>query len=778
MKKNTGHKLLLFFAVFVVLIVCGIGAPVLAAEQQTGNKRVTEAGFTYEITGENTVALEKVSADAAVSENCYCIPSKIKEDGKDYTVTSILASAFGEVTVTGIVIPDAVTTIDEAAFEKASTEPVSSVQETNEMNTQTVKTEIAAQDKDTPADPSVQTQESQTPVIYCNVDSEAQKFAKSKDWQCVTDALKVSVTKNAIQTGEETTVQVVKKPDFFDSSVPVTWHSGDSSVASVGSDGKVTGIKAGNAVIDAECQGLKASVSLRVSEKTPDEPEAVAAPVVTYQVHGQNYAWQDWKKDGETAGTLGKGLQLEALKMKLTGDNLSQDSGIEYRAHVADIGWQDWVAGDAQIGTTGRKLEMEAVSMRLTGAVADQYDIYYRVHIKNYGWLDWAKNGADAGTTGLAYRMEAIEVQLVAKGGEAPGSEARPYFDRSTVDSTTSLSYRSHIQDIGWTGYVNSGSISGTTGRSLRVEALQMKLAGDELQGSSINYDLHVQDIGWQGWRSNDQVAGTTGQRRQVEAIQMSLSGTAADFYDIYYRVHCQDYGWLDWAKNGAYAGTSGGALRMEAYQVVLVPKNGAAPGPTATPYHEIHRKKDTWVPEMLQLPELPTGGESVALTIDLYHYGVTLPKTTIASSYMDYSGNAAYGFTGDPFSWGGGCCFPPVIVDAANRALSDWHSPCRAYNISGTDFETLYNYMFDGKPVIVWTTSGMANPQGGGGVVERDGIQYGYYYPEHCVVLFDYNRSNNTVIVSDPEIGYAVRDASEFAGIYNQIGRYAVVIQ
>ncbi|MDD4096940.1 MAG: hypothetical protein PHP22_11955 [Oscillospiraceae bacterium] len=43
--------------------------------------------------------------------------------------------------------------------------------------------------------------------------------------------------------------------------------------------------------------------------------------------------------------------------------------------------------------------------------------------------------------------------------------------------------------------------------------------------------------------------------------------------------------GWLDWAKNGESAGTAGFSYRLEAIKIVLVPKGGAAPGPTARPF-------------------------------------------------------------------------------------------------------------------------------------------------------------------------------------------------
>ena len=41
---------------------------------------------------------------------------------------------------------------------------------------------------------------------------------------------------------------------------------------------------------------------------------------VTYSAHVQNIGWLDWKKDGEISGTVGEKLQMEAVKIKLTGE--------------------------------------------------------------------------------------------------------------------------------------------------------------------------------------------------------------------------------------------------------------------------------------------------------------------------------------------------------------------------------------------------------------------------------------------------------------------------
>ena len=63
-------------------------------------------------------------------------------------------------------------------------------------------------------------------------------------------------------------------------------------------------------------------------------------------------------------GTVGRSLQAEAFRASLTGD-LARDYSIEYRAHVAMLGWQPWVRDGDVAGTTGRGLGVEAFEMRL-----------------------------------------------------------------------------------------------------------------------------------------------------------------------------------------------------------------------------------------------------------------------------------------------------------------------------------------------------------------------------------------------------------------------------
>ena len=94
----------------------------------------------------------------------------------------------------------------------------------------------------------------------------------------------------------------------------------------------------------------------------------------------------------------------------------------------------------------------------------------------------------------------------------------------------------------------------------------------------SVTYRTHVQRIGWQGWRKDGAMSGTSHKSLRLEAIQIQLYGDMANSYDVWYRVHAQQIGWMGWAKNGEQSGTAGFSWRLEGIQVVITPKGSEAP--------------------------------------------------------------------------------------------------------------------------------------------------------------------------------------------------------
>ena len=283
-------------------------------------------------------------------------------------------------------------------------------------------------------------------------------------------------------------------------------------------------------------------------------------PSVYYQTHVQNIGWMDYVKDGILSGTTGQSKRLEGIKIKLDEDIIG---GVEYKTHVQNIGWMDYVKGGTISGTTGKALRLEAISVRLTGDISKYYDIYYRVHAESFGWLGWAKNDEMAGTSGYGYRLEAIEIKLVKK-GDSISSTDEAY-------KTPKVSYKTHVQEIGWQTDVSDGKTSGTSGQAKRLEGIKINL-GNNLNGN-IEYSTHVQNIGWMDYVKNGEMSGTSGRALRLEAIKIRLTGQVSEEYDVYYRVHAESFGWLGWAKNDEMAGTSGYGYRLEAIEIKLVKK-------------------------------------------------------------------------------------------------------------------------------------------------------------------------------------------------------------
>ena len=304
-------------------------------------------------------------------------------------------------------------------------------------------------------------------------------------------------------------------------------------------------------------------------DATPAEQAGPPAPVahVVYRAHVQREGWQAYVRDGAMAGTTGKSLRLEGISVYLADADgrrmAGGDGSIEYQAHVQNIGWQKVAAGGAMAGTSGRGLRLEGVRIMLTGDLSRFYDVVYRAHVQNIGWQGWVLNGAMAGTSGKGYRLEGVEVRLVGKpAGQAAGR-----------DGIVNVRYRAHVQRVGWQPAVQNGSTAGTSGRSLRVEALGIGL-DKGVRSGGIQYRSHVQRVGWQGWRSDGAMTGTSGRGLRMEALQIRLTGDIAEAYDVVYRAHVQNIGWQPWALNGSVAGTSGRGLRMEALQIKLVKKD------------------------------------------------------------------------------------------------------------------------------------------------------------------------------------------------------------
>ncbi|MCF2648256.1 glucosaminidase domain-containing protein [Niallia sp. Sow4_A1] len=215
------------------------------------------------------------------------------------------------------------------------------------------------------------------------------------------------------------------------------------------------------------------------------------------------------------------------------------------------------------------------------------------------------------------------------------------------------ISYSTHVQSYGWMDSVKDGKLSGTTGKSKRVEAVKIDLENAPYSGG-ITYKTHVQSYGWMDSVSNGKVSGTTGKSKRVEAIQINLTGEMAEHYDVYYRVHSQTYGWLGWAKNGQSAGTEGLSKRVEAMEIVLVKKGQSAPGSTEQPFvtnlsvsYSTHVQSYGWMKTVKNGASAGTTGKSkrveaikISLNKTPYSGGITYKTHVQSYGWMDSVSN------------------------------------------------------------------------------------------------------------------------------------------
>ena len=340
---------------------------------------------------------------------------------------------------------------------------------------------------------------------------------------------------------------------------------------------------------------------------------------IKYQVHVQNVGWQDWKENGAMSGTSGKGLRLEAIKIRLES---TDEYSVMYRVHVQNIGWQDWKTDGDIAGTQGQSLRLEAIQIKIVPKVKkgrlyidtpqNNSTCYTTNSIKVSGWkmsnlsntkikayvdnsqtpiegtsITYSKRNdvinavIGYGTSienpnpGFAFSIPAsklsngkhtIKVVLYSANSEILQQATTTV----TVDKNLHVQYRSHVQNVGWQGYSKDGGMAGTSGRSLRVEAMNINLLNAPANASII-YRAHVQNVGWQSWKSNGQMTGTSGQALRIEALEIKLQNM--NNYTVEYQVHIQDYGWSSWYIDGETAGTVGKGKRIEAIKIRIVPK-------------------------------------------------------------------------------------------------------------------------------------------------------------------------------------------------------------
>lgn len=187
-------------------------------------------------------------------------------------------------------------------------------------------------------------------------------------------------------------------------------------------------------------------------------------------------------------------------------------------------------------------------------------------------------------------------------------------------------------------------------------------------------------------------------------------------------------------------------------------------------------------VESVYQEPELPAGCEITSLTMLLNYLGYDIDKVDLSDNYLkknfDYTENFYEAFVGNPKDGTGFGCYSPVIAESAQKYLSDMKSDFDVYDLTGNDFQNLFHYIADDKPVVVWASMGLVDVRYyNAWIMEDDGEEVWWYENEHCMLLTGYDTYNKTVTVCDPLRGEYTYDMYRFEEIYNELEKQAVTI-
>lgn len=137
------------------------------------------------------------------------------------------------------------------------------------------------------------------------------------------------------------------------------------------------------------------------------------------------------------------------------------------------------------------------------GEPVNNAGMWYRMHVQDLGWLDPVHDGQTAGTTGYGLRGEALKI---------------------TPPKGMTLDVKAHIQDKGWKIYKRVGNgydpVIGTVGEALRLEGLEISVV-DNPENLKVSYRCHIANYGWTGWVKEGFACGTVGCSLAIEAIEI-----------------------------------------------------------------------------------------------------------------------------------------------------------------------------------------------------------------------------------------------------------------
>jgi uncharacterized protein YvpB len=206
---------------------------------------------------------------------------------------------------------------------------------------------------------------------------------------------------------------------------------------------------------------------------------------------------------------------------------------------------------------------------------------------------------------------------------------------------------------------------------------------------------------------------------------------------------------------------------------------------PEVSALEEKHSKYDTTFElkefyTVSQMPDYPTGCESVALYMLLKYYDVDvtieqiieeLPKglRPYTKDGVRYGGNPEIEFIGDPRDNRSFGVYDKPIADIAENHKSG------VINVRGKDLDELLPLVKFGRPVLVWTSINLTPPYiSHQWIYEPTGERIDWLWLLHAMVIVGY--TEDRIIVADPIPGKIVSyDRATFEYTYDYYGKRAI---
>ncbi len=193
-------------------------------------------------------------------------------------------------------------------------------------------------------------------------------------------------------------------------------------------------------------------------------------------------------------------------------------------------------------------------------------------------------------------------------------------------------------------------------------------------------------------------------------------------------------------------------------------------------------------VPIINQLPDLPTGCETVSLTMLMQHAGIPADKMTLAAQVMEgavpyFIGDGQHGnpndaFVGNIYGTDGYAMFHGPAMELLSRPE---YAGARARDLTSPDLsfdQLLKDEVGQGRPVWIITNSTWdAQDESKRETWDTPSGPVDIFHKEHSVVITGYDE--DTVYINDPQDGTKDKplDREAFKRAWEQMGHQAIVI-